>query len=112
MKAGHISLTGLAGEQAPVGRAEEELAESVVAEEVWGPLAFLSPALSSRNPKLKSLFTGTTGQCISFAARTKLLFLSNRPSLALLINPLRLPQKYLERSCEHLITTIKKYCNI
>lgn len=50
MKASHISLIGLASEQAPVGRAEEELDESEVAEGVWCPLAFLSPALSSRNP--------------------------------------------------------------
>ena len=106
MKAGHISLTGLASEQAPVERpAREEPAESEVAEGVWGPRA------SSQAPQ-DNAFRQVLMSVISFAARAKLLFLSNRPSLALIINPLPFRQKYLERSCEHFITTIKKYCDI
>ena len=78
MKAGHISLTGLASEQAPVGRpAREEPAESEVAEGVWGPRA------SSQAPQ-DNAFHQVLMSVISFAARAKLLFLSNRLSLALL----------------------------
>jgi len=85
MKASHISLTGLASEQAPAGRVWQRL-EGLRRNwlRVKWPRGF---GIQEAQTPQDNAFHQILMSVISFATRAKLLFLCSWPSLALIINP-------------------------